>query len=113
MIECTKFTSFKKNLLLGFADLFVEKWGVEIRGCKLFQKEGKRWLTLPDREFKTPEGETAYAPIIYFKEMEHLKSFTEEAKKAIDKWCQNNTIVTPQQHQSDTKATPDEDNLPF
>lgn len=106
MIECTKFTSYQKNHLLGFADLYVDKWGVEIRGCKLFGKDGKRWLSLPDKEYKKPDGETGYSPIVYFKDVESLKRFGDEGKKAIDKYCQDNAKTESEQGQSDTEELP-------
>jgi hypothetical protein len=90
MIECLRFFSFEKENLLGFADLFVEKWGVEIRGCTLNIKEGKRWVNLPSNEYITPLGETKYSSIISFRDKKHYTTFCQEAKKAIDKWIEEN-----------------------
>lgn len=104
MIECTKFTSFQKNTLLGYADFFIPKMGLEIFGCQLHQKNGRRWVNLPSKEFTTPAGEKAYAPIVRFKEKEHQIRFGDEALKAIDTFCAKAGIQEQQQQ---------ENNLPF
>lgn len=91
MVECTRFKSVITGYLQGFADLYVEKWGLEIKGCSLYMKEGRRWINLPSKEFTTPEGEKAYSPIVKFREKDSMDKFTEEAKKAIDRYCSENT----------------------
>ena len=86
MLECTRFKSFSKGYLLGFADIYVEKWGIEILGCKLFQKEGRRWLQLPSTEYEK-DGETKYSPLFKFKDENHWKEFVKQAKDAVDEYC--------------------------
>lgn len=90
MIECIKFKSHQKGHLQGFADFYIPKWGVELTGCSLYMKDGRRWLNLPAKEYTNPEGEQKYAPIVRFREKKHFEIFIEQAKKAIDKWCEEN-----------------------
>ena len=87
MIECTKFTPHANGFLQGFADFYIEKWGVEINGCSLFMKEGRRWVNFPAKEYENKEGEKKFMPLIRFREKEHNTKFMEAAKEAIDKWC--------------------------
>jgi len=112
MIECTKFKSFQKGHLQGFADFSVPKWGVEICGCSLYMKDGKRWVNLPANEYTNADGEKKYAPFLRFKEKEHWTAFCEAAKGAIDKWCAEN----PQQEEpmsSGFTSEPSDEGLPF
>jgi len=95
MIECTRFKSFEKGYLQGFADFYIDKWGVEIQGCALYMKEGRRWLNLPGNEYMNKEGEKKYAPFLRFREKEHWNAFMESAKAAIDKWCAENPQSEP------------------
>ena len=90
MIECTKFKSHVSGYLQGFADFYVEKWGLEIKSCSLYMKDGKRWINFPSKEFTTPEGEKAYAPLVKFRERDHMDKFAEAAKKAIVDYCKAN-----------------------
>jgi len=89
-IECLGFRSHNSGILQGFAKLHVPAWGVEIDGCKVFQKEGQRWLKLPDREYKNAEGETKWAPTVRFVEKRHQDLFSTAALKAVDEWCAEN-----------------------
>lgn len=86
MVTCIKYKSFVKGSLLGFVSFYVDKWGVEINGCTLNQKDGKRWINFPSKEFEV-EGEKKYQPLIKFKDKAHMDIFSEMAKKSIDEYC--------------------------
>jgi len=85
MVECKKFTPYKKGNLQGFADLYVDKWGVTIYGCSLFKKEGKRWINFPSKEYEE-EGEKKFIPMMNFESKHHQFAFSEKAKQAIDQF---------------------------
>lgn len=89
-IECMSFKAHKSGSLLGFANLFVPKMGLEIFGLSLHQKEGKRWLNMPSREYEDENGERKYLSIIRFREKSHYNAFIDKAKECIEKWCVNN-----------------------
>lgn len=98
-IECIKFSSHSNGTLIGFADLWIPRMGLEIYGCTLMKKDGKRWLNLPSREYvDRATGEKRFSKVLYFRGKEHSRLFGEAAKKAIDKWCAENSIqnVRPQ-----------------
>lgn len=90
MIECINFKSYKEGCLQGFADFYISKWKAEIYGCKLYSKDGRRWVTLPSKEYINDEGEKKYSYIFRFRESKDFKVFMEHAKLAIDKWCYEN-----------------------
>lgn len=91
MIKCTKFKSFEKGSLRGFADFHSDKWGGVMRGFKLFMKDGKRWISFPCNESEK-DGEKIYIPIFSFDKKEHLEAFGQEAIKAIDKYCMEESV---------------------
>jgi len=109
MIECIKFRSHTDGHLQGFADFFVPKWGMEIYGCSLYSKDGRRWINFPSRKYQNPEGETKYAPYFRFPDPKHFEAFIEQAKHAIDKWCQENANNDPEFPDS----SPDVEECPF
>lgn len=104
MIECTNFRTHQAGSLQGFADLYVQTWGLEIKGCSLFMKEGKRWITFPSREYVNKEGEKKYMPYIRFRNKEHMEAFANQAKEAIDKWCKYNTDNKPEKPASSVET---------
>ena len=89
MIECIKFRPHNKGCLEGFADLFVDKWGIEIYGCTLYCKNGQRWLNLPAKE-TDDNGEKKFFPTLRFRDKKHWEVFIEKAKEAIDKYRKEN-----------------------
>jgi hypothetical protein len=84
MIECIKYTPVNKSTCLGFATIFIEKWGVEIYGIALHQKDGKKWVNFPAKVYEK-EGVTKYLPYFRFPIKEHYIAFCEAVKKAIEK----------------------------
>ena len=88
MIECTSFKSFGKGKLQGFADLLFVDSGLKVQGCSLFMDNGKRWVAFPQREYKDEKGEKKYASILFFPDRQKFIDFQEDAKRAIDRWCE-------------------------
>ena len=71
MIVCTKFSPHLNGSLIGFADLFIPKWGIEIKGCALCQQNEKRWINLPAKEYKDSEGKKRYSAYVRFQKSCH------------------------------------------
>ena len=83
MVKCIKYKSYVKGTLLGFADIFVPKWGVEIYSLTYHQKDGKRWVNFPSREFEI-EGEKKRMSYFRFPDSGHYTLFCEKVKEAIE-----------------------------
>ena len=97
-VECMNYKPVNKGSLLGYADLFVPKTGLEIYGCSLHQKEGRRWVNFPSKEYTDSKtGEKKYASIVRFREKAHMEAFIKVAKEAIEKKCaeQNSQYQAP------------------
>lgn len=71
---------------MGFADIWIEKWGVELRQCALFEKNGARWVNPPARPYKQEDGTIKHAPTIYFPNKEHYEAFCDQVKTAVDNY---------------------------
>jgi len=84
MIECTKYTPINKGTCLGSLSVYVDKWGLDIYGITLHQKNGKRWINFPSRMYEK-DGEKKYVPYFRFKDAQVYEKFCEEVKKAVDK----------------------------
>jgi DNA-binding cell septation regulator SpoVG len=89
-MQITKYKPHVKGSLLGFFDIKVPKWGgFVIHGCKLFQKNGHRWIAFPAREVEQ-DGETKFFSHCRFESKETMLAFTSEALKAIDEYAKQN-----------------------
>lgn len=82
MIECTKFKYIGKGSLVGIADLFVPQFGMDIYGCSVFQKDGRKWLTFPSKEVEI-NGAKKFFQHMRFRKHESMDNFTAQAMKAI------------------------------
>ena len=101
MIECTSFRGYSKSTLQGFADFFIHKWGIEIKGCTLHMKDGRYWIGFQSKEYTNKEGEKKFDPLIRFRERSHADAFAEQAKKAIDKFCESNSNGNQEKEEHD------------
>ena len=113
-IKCLIFKPHTGSVgLLGFADIFIPKMGIEIYGCTMFrnQQTGHRFLNLPSKEYTDQEGQKKYAPIIRFVEKEHYNAFQNLVVKAIDEWCAaNQEQAVNHERQPEPQS---DDGLPF
>jgi hypothetical protein len=92
MIKCIRFKSHVKGALQGFADIYVEKWDLEIFGLTLYMKDGKRWINFPGKEIEK-DSETKFYPFFRFKNKNNWIEFVNQVKKAIDEYCLQNTVL--------------------
>ncbi len=89
---CTAWKAYEKNTLKGFADLWLRTARLNIHGCALHEKNGRRWVQLParpqldkDRNLVCAEdGKVQYAKVIDFDSREVADRFNAAALKAIE-----------------------------
>lgn len=105
-IECMNYKAVNKGSLIGFADFFIPKMGLEIYGCAMFQKDGRRWINFPQKEVTDDMGVKKYFSHIRFKEKSHMDAFSKAAIEAIEKWCAAN-------QKQDMPAVEDDEPIPF
>ena len=86
MIECVKFKEINKNSLYGYADFWVEKMGLEIYGCAVFQIDGRKWISMPSREYKDADGNSKFIPILRFRQKAHMDAFSKQGFFAIKQY---------------------------
>lgn len=108
-IECIDYRSHESGALQGFANFRVPKMGIEIFGCGVFMKDGKRWLALPSREYEDRDSnEKKYMSIMRFIDKGHNEGFCKAALHALDEWCANQA-----QSDGEPESNQTEEELPF
>ena len=91
-VICTAWKPFEWNTLKGFADLWLRTARLNVHGCAVHEKNGRRWVQLPakpqldkDRNLVCGEdGKVQYAKVIDFDSREVSDRFNAAALKAIE-----------------------------
>ena len=100
-IECTNFRAYENKSLRGWANLFIPKMGIEIFGCAVYEKDGKRWVNMPQRQWKDPEtGEEKYVNVIKLRDKAHWEAFKDSAMQSIDAWIAANSKPSLEESQA-------------
>ncbi|MGA2638446.1 hypothetical protein [Methylocella sp.] len=68
----------QKNSLIGSFDLEL-KSGLIIRGAMLLEKEGRRWIGFPSKEWTKSDGSKGYFPLLEFASKEVGDNFKKQA----------------------------------
>ncbi|NIP43014.1 MAG: hypothetical protein GWN00_20345 [Aliifodinibius sp.] len=87
MIKILKYRAVNKPPLVGFLDIEIDAWNLEIRDLSMIQMDGKRWFNLPTRPYTNENGEKKYAPIVKFTEDAVKKRFLSAVGHAFDEYC--------------------------
>ena len=84
MIECLRFIPVNKHTCLGFADIKVSKWGLLINGISLHSKDGKKWVSLPAKQYEK-DGEKKWMPYFKMENPDHQKELLKQIEIAVMK----------------------------
>lgn len=74
-VKITRFKRFDKPPLYGFVDIEIPEWNMFINGCKVFNKNGGQWISLPSKEYENDQGDKKWAPLIGFHDEAVYKRF--------------------------------------
>ncbi len=61
MIHVENFHRLDCGHLVGFVDIVIPKWCLSIKGVAVFDKNGGRWVKMPQKRHQEGDGETNYA----------------------------------------------------
>ena len=63
-LTVSNFRRLDRGALIGVFDVTLIAVGMTIRGAKLFAKDGRRWIGMPDREWTTRDGARRFEPVV-------------------------------------------------
>ena len=73
------------NTLRAFVDFTLLDIGLEIKGCAIHERENRRWLSLPSREY-VKNGERTWIPVVEFSSREARDRITNAVLAAFDEF---------------------------
>src|SRR5580704_12907004 len=76
---------YEKRTLKAFLDFTFTDIGVRINGVMLHEKDGKRWVGMPAREYQSNEGR-AWSPIVDFSSKEARAAISNSVLAAYDRY---------------------------
>jgi hypothetical protein len=79
----TDWKPFEKNTLKGFFTI-VTPSGLRIKECSLHEREGKRWIALPAKQWTKDDGSISYVPLIDFVSDDIRRNFQQQALAALN-----------------------------
>ena len=65
-MEITNYKLINKGCLLAKFDVSISDWGLTIRDCGLFEKDGRKWISLPNRQYQSRDGLTKNFDYVVF-----------------------------------------------
>ena len=83
-MEIKNYKPIDKGCLKGRFDVTVPQWGLTLRDCALFEKEGDKWVNFPSRPYKAEDGTTKHYACAFMEKAEK-KKFDEACLVAIEK----------------------------
>jgi hypothetical protein len=55
-VDILNYKQINKGCLIGRFDVKIPEWGILLRGCSYFKKEGKEWLGMPCSRLEGKDG---------------------------------------------------------
>ena len=74
----------RKNSLIGSFDLEMPS-GLIVRGVMLFEKDGRRWVNFPSKEWTKSDGSKGYFPLLEFTSREIADNFQRQVLPLAEK----------------------------
>ena len=87
-IQISDFRPYEKNTLQGFLTVLLSDMGLEIKDIALHRKDGKRWLQLPAKLYRKPDGSQGWSYIVSFNTKKDFKLFQEVTLTKLDTFRQ-------------------------
>jgi hypothetical protein len=91
MIEIINYKEVNRNTLKGYADVYLPNSKLEIFGCSYHVKDGREWVSMPQKEIAQSDGTKKYFSVVRYRETPHRDSFSRHVIEAIKNY-QTKTI---------------------
>lgn len=103
-MEIQNYKSINKGCLIGKFDIEIKEWGeLKICDCTVFEKDGKRWISLPSRQFESKDGTKKHFSLVKF----NMDVFKKLEASALEKLGGQLFVPTqPIQQTNDTSQLP-------
>lgn len=94
-MKIQNYRSINKGALVSSFDIIIPKWGnFTIKECKLFQKNGQRFISMPSKEYEH-EGKKKYYSLVAFQEKDMFEKFSAQVLLAIDEFAKTQQAMPP------------------
>jgi len=105
MIKILGYKEVNKGAILGSVSIQIEKWSLTINRITVFQKDNRRWISMPSESFEK-DGEKKYFPLVKFDEREVMDRFSRHVLESLDEYLLKLNAQEPRRHE-------EQEELPF
>lgn len=96
-MEIINYRKIEQGFLVASFDVIIPNWGnIIFKKCKLFNKNGHRWVSFPSNKFEK-DGKTLYTPNVAFQEKQTHKKFEIKLIELIDKGMYKEYLTPPEE----------------
>lgn len=100
-MDIINFKEINKGCLQAKFDVSIAEWGLVIREVTLFEKEGRKWLGMPNRQYTSKEGQSKSFDLVFFD-----KNTRPKFQKAVIEKIQSGQVQAAKQNQNNEKPMP-------
>lgn len=65
-MEIENYKPMNNGYLKAKFDVIIAEWGLTIRDCCLFDKNGTKWVSMPSRKYQDTDGSSKYFTFVAF-----------------------------------------------
>lgn len=109
-IEIKDYKPINNSKCKGSFTLILHKTGFEFRNCTWFESEGKKWFSMPSKEYES-EGKKKYYHFVALIKQEHREELNKSVLAALGLYFEKNPNHSPYMMQEPT--IPDNSKVPF
>ena len=92
-MEIVNYKEIKRGHLIASFDVTMPEWDLGIHECKLFEKDGRKWIGFPSRQYEM-NGEKKYFEYVIFGRESKAK-FDAKCLSLLDSFGNSLTVVAP------------------
>jgi hypothetical protein len=84
LIEIERFKRLDRGHLVGVADIIIPEWRLKIQGVGIFNKNGAKWVNLPQKTYQGTDGGTKYADTLQWTDNAVASRFRDAVLEALE-----------------------------
>jgi len=90
-IKVLRYKSYDKPPTMGFCDVLIEPWKMEIRGITVLRNsDGAMWFNMPSRGYTNEAGEQKYMSYVYITDKDWRDSFNKNMQDGLATFFKEN-----------------------
>lgn len=87
MIKILNYRPMNKGHLVGYLDVEIEPWKLEVRDLTVWNKDGRAWVNMPAKKYTKDDGSQGFSEVVRFVDSEYKENFRKAVLAALHDHC--------------------------